>query len=340
MITMKGFKELGVAMTGVFPVNEAVELAKVAEDSGLGSAWFAEDYFFRGGIPYMAAAAMATKKIRLGLGVVNPYSRHPALIAMEFATLDEMSNMRTIFGLGSGVPFWMDQMGIYDKKPLSRTRACIELVRKIMTGENVNHEDKFFTAKDIKLVFEPMRKRAPIYLAFEGPKGLELSGEIGDGVILSIFCTPSYVKSAWEHIASGAKKVSKSLDDYEMVAYMPMVIHDDLDKAIDIARNFSKLYLPHSQPGGPLMEHAGVKPEDTKAMFEASEKGDDALLSELITDDFVKELCLVGDKEACIKRLQQMIDAGANTIVAFPVPGTEPIENAKILGSEFTHQLK
>ena len=88
------------------------------------------------------------------------------------------------------------------------------------------------------------------------------------------------------------------------------------------------------------MTHAGVKPEDTKAMFEAAEKKDDALLSELITDDFVKELCLVGDKEDCIKKLQQMIDAGANTMVAFPVPGTEPIENAKILGEEFTHQLK
>ncbi|MFW9806893.1 MAG: LLM class flavin-dependent oxidoreductase [Candidatus Thorarchaeota archaeon] len=337
---MKGFKELGVAMTGVFPVSEAVELARVAEKSGLGSAWFAEDYFFRGGIPYMAAASMATNTIRLGLGVVNPYSRHPALIAMEFATLDEMSNMRTIFGLGSGVPFWMDQMGIFDKKPLSRTRACVNLVRKIMTGENINHEDKFFVAKDIKLVFKPVRKSAPIYLAFEGPKGLELSGDIGDGVILSIFCTPSYVKSAWDCIAKGAKKVDKSLDDYEMVAYMPMVIDDDIDRAINTARNFSKLYLPHSQPGGPLMSHAGVKAEETKAMFEASEKGDDGLLSELITDDMVKELCLVGDKEACIKRLQQMIDAGANTIVAFPVPGTQPLNNAKILGTEFTHQLR
>lgn len=337
---MKGFKELGVAMTGVFPVSEAVELARVAEQSGLGSAWFAEDYFFRGGIPYMAAAAMATEKIRLGLGVVNPYSRHPALIAMEFATLDEMSNMRTVFGLGSGVPYWMQQMGIYDKKPLSRTRACVKLVREIMTGENINHEGKFFSAKDIKLVFEPVRKKAPIYLAFEGPKGLALSGEIGDGVILSIFCTPAYVKTAWKQLAIGAEKVGRPLDDYEMVAYMPMVIHDDLDKAINIAREFSKLYLPHSQPGSPLMSHAGVKPEDTQAMCDAAGKGDDTLLSELITDEMITELCLVGDKEACVKRLQEMIDAGANTIVAFPVPGTDPIENAKVLGSEFTYQLK
>lgn len=327
-------------MTGVFPVRDAVELAKVAESSGIGSVWYAEDYFFRGGIPYMAAAAMATEKIRIGLGVVNPYSRHPALIAMEFATLDEMSNKRTIFGLGSGVPFWMEQMGIYDKKPLSRTRACVELVRKIMTGENINHEDKFFSAKDIKLVFEPVRKRAPIYLAFEGPQGLTLSGEIGDGVILSIFCTPSYVKSAWDCIAEGAKKVDKSLDDYEMVAYMPMVVHEDMDKALNIARDFSKLYLPHSQSGGPLMTHAGVKPEQTLALREASEKGDDALLSELITDKMLKELCVVGDVEACTGRLQQMVDAGANTIVAFPIPGTEPLDTARLLGEELTPQFR
>jgi alkanesulfonate monooxygenase SsuD/methylene tetrahydromethanopterin reductase-like flavin-dependent oxidoreductase (luciferase family) len=148
------------------------------------------------------------------------------------------------------------------------------------------------------------------------------------------------VKFAWKQVAIGAKKVGKSLDDYELVAYMPTVIDDDLDKAINTAREFSKLYLPHSQPGGPLMSHAGVKDEITIAMNEAAIKGDDALLSELITDDMVKELCLVGDKEACIRRLQEMVDAGANTIIAFPVPGTDPAENAKVLGSEFTHQLK
>ena len=88
------------------------------------------------------------------------------------------------------------------------------------------------------------------------------------------------------------------------------------------------------------MSHAGVKPEETLAMRKAVEKGDDSLLTELITDRMVKELCLVGDKEYCIKRLQQMIDAGANTIVAFPVPGTEPIGTARILGTEISHQLK
>ena len=126
----------------------------------------------------MAAGSMATEKIRIGLGVVNPYSRHPALTAMEFATIDALCNKRAIFGLGSGVPFWMDQMGLWDKKPISRTRESIEVIRKIMTWESITHDGKYFKAKDVRLIFEPVRKKIPIYLAFEGKQGLRLSGEI------------------------------------------------------------------------------------------------------------------------------------------------------------------
>jgi 5,10-methylenetetrahydromethanopterin reductase len=337
---MKGYKEFGMAMTGVFPVREGVELAKVTEAAGLGSIWFAEDYFFRGGIPYMAAGSMATEKIRIGLGVVNPYSRHPALTAMEFATIDEMCSKRAIFGLGSGVPFWMDQMGLWDKKPISRTKESIEVIRKIMTGESITHKGKYFETKAVKLIFEPVRKEVPIYLAFEGKQGLKLAGEIGDGAIMSIFCTPSYTKFAWERVKIGAKEAGRSIDDFEMVGYLPMVIEDDLDKAYGIARDFSKLYLPHSQPGGPLMEHSGVKPEETRAMAESVEKGDDALLSDLITDAMLQSLCVVGDVESCIKQIQEMIDAGTNTPVAFPVPGTDPIETAKTIGSKIAPHLK
>jgi len=296
---MKGYKEFGTAMTGVFPVRKGVELAKVSEEHGMGSVWFAE----------------------------------------EFATIDEMCDKRTIFGLGSGVPFWMDQMGLWDKKPLSRTREFIEVTRKIVTGDNINHTGRFFTCKDVKLIFEPVRKKVPIYLAFEGKMGLKLAGEISDGAITSIFTTASYVKFAWERIKVGAKDTGRKLDDFEMVVYLPMVIDDDLDKALNIARDFSKLYLPHSQAGGPLMEHAGVKAEDTEAFRKASDQGNDKLLSELITDEMVQSLCIVGDLDSCIKQIGEIVDAGANTPVAFPVPGTDPIETAKIIGKEIAPNI-
>lgn len=335
---MKGFKEFGIAMTGVFPVREAVELAKSAEKLGLGSVWFAEDYFFRGVIPYMAAAAMATERIKVGLGVINCYSRHPALIAMEFATLDEMLNGRTIFGLGSGVPYWMTQMGYDMSKPLSTTRECVELIHKIMSGESITHEGQFFTAKDIKLIFEPVRKKIPIFLAFEGKMGLKLCGEIADGAILSVFNTSSYVKFAIERFKKGAKKSGRSLDDFEVVAYLPVVIDDDTDKAIATAREFVKLYFPVSSPESPLMNHAGITPKNVMDFKEAAAKGED--VGELITDKMVQTTAVVGNVETCIKHIQGIIDAGANTPVLFPVPGTNPVQTSEILTKKIAPHLR
>ena len=73
---------------------------------------------------------------------------------------------------------------------------------------------------------------------------------------------------------------------------------------------------------------------------EAAEKGDDALLGELITDKMIQALCVVGDTESCIKQIQEIIDAGGNTPASFPVPGTNPVESAKIIGKEITPYLK
>ncbi len=335
---MKGFKEFGVAMTGVFPVFEAVELAKSAEKLGLGSVWFAEDYFFRGVVPYIAAAAMETERIKVGLGVINCYSRHPALIAMEFATLDEMLKGRGIYGLGSGVPYWMTQMGYDMTKPLSRTRECVDLINKIMSFESITYDGQFFIARDIKLIFEPLRKKVPIFLAFEGKMGLKLCGEIADGAILSVFNTPSYVKFAIDRFNKGAKKAQRSLDDFEIVAYLPMVIDDDLDKAIAIARDFVKLYFPVSSPDSPLMNHAGITPKNVTEFKEAAEKGED--VGALITDKMVQATAVVGSVETCIKHIQGILDAGANTPVLFPVPGTVPVHTGEILSEEIAPHLR
>ncbi len=335
---MNGFKEFGVAMTGVFPVREAVELAKTAEKLGFGSVWFAEDYFFRGGIPYITAAGMVTDKIRIGLGVINPYTRHPALIAMEFATVDELTNKRCVFGLGSGVPFWMSQMGYEFKKPLSRTKECVRLVRLIMSGESINFNGQFYNAKDIQLIFDPVRKDPPIFLAFEGKMGLKLAGEIGDGVILSIFNTPSYIKFAWERIRKGAKAADRSLDDFEMVSYLPMVIDDDLDRAFKVAREFMKLYVPHAPLTSPLMEHAGVTQDQLLAFKDALQKKEN--VGALITDKMIQTLGVIGDIDSCIKQIQDIVDAGANTPVLFPVPGTDVIETTTVLSKEVVPNLR
>ena len=97
-------------------------LSRLAEQLGYGELWFAEDYFFTGGISGAAAALAATERIPIGLGVVSAMVRHPALLAMEIATLDRMFPGRLRPGIGTGVPAWMRQMGVKPRSPLSALR--------------------------------------------------------------------------------------------------------------------------------------------------------------------------------------------------------------------------
>src|SRR2546429_8421716 len=78
---------LGVALMGHGIAGRAGDCARAAERAGLGSVWIIEDYFQPGAYTLAAAAAAVTERIAVGLGVVNPYTRHPALIAMETAAL-------------------------------------------------------------------------------------------------------------------------------------------------------------------------------------------------------------------------------------------------------------
>ena len=103
---------MGVRLHGGMAPKACVELSEVAEQSGFKSVWFAENPFDRGVLPAAAACAVATKRIRVGIGVFNPYNRHPTLIAMKMGALDELSDGRAMLGIGSGIGTAIERMGI------------------------------------------------------------------------------------------------------------------------------------------------------------------------------------------------------------------------------------
>src|SRR5260370_30067320 len=100
----------GIVFSGHFPLQRALAGAVLAERLGFDSCWLGEDYFYHGAIAMAAAVAERTQRLTIGLGVLSPLPRHPALTAMEVATLDEVAEGRLILGIGHGVPAWMRQM--------------------------------------------------------------------------------------------------------------------------------------------------------------------------------------------------------------------------------------
>src|SRR5436190_13877982 len=101
---------LGLAARG--SVSDAVEWAERALRRGLGSVWIHDSYFERDAVTYGSAIASQVDGIRVALGAVNPFTRHPVLLAMTVSSLDEMAPGRIILGLGSALPLRLGQMGI------------------------------------------------------------------------------------------------------------------------------------------------------------------------------------------------------------------------------------
>src|ERR1700722_17691808 len=103
---------VGVRLHGGLDPRRCIELAQAAEANGFASVWFAENPFERGVLPAAAACVLATRRIRIGIGVWNPFNRHPSLIAMEIGALDELAQGRINLGLGSGLTSAIRKLGL------------------------------------------------------------------------------------------------------------------------------------------------------------------------------------------------------------------------------------
>ena len=158
------FPKLSVRLHGAMTAAQCVEQAKAAEAAEMHGICFAENPFNRGALPAAAACAVATKSLRIGAGVFNPYNRHPTLIAMEIGALDELAGGRVQLGIGSGIGFAIERMGFSYGKPLTTLREAIVIVRALLRGEEVTHAGTVFNINKVKLDYKP-RADIPIFMA-------------------------------------------------------------------------------------------------------------------------------------------------------------------------------
>src|SRR5690606_291807 len=136
-----GSMKLGVAPSGRRTAADAVRLARLAEAEGVAEVWVSEDYLERGAFAVAGAIAAATERVAIGLGVINPWTRHVGLAAMESIALDEISGGRSIIGLGASNERWMQgKLGIPFEKPIARLAEYSAALRILLDGGTVQGE--------------------------------------------------------------------------------------------------------------------------------------------------------------------------------------------------------
>ena len=302
-----------------------MECARLSEELGYDTYWVPEDYFFRGAFALASAVACSTKRMRVGLGVVNPYTRHPAVTAMELAALTEIAGDRTILGLGASVRYWIEnQMRIPYAKPTAAMRETIDVVRRLFRGEAVTIEGKVIRADGAKFSFPSPQSSVPIHLGVIGPKNLEMAGEIADGVLLSAMTSPQYVRFALEHVRRGAERAGRNVEDIEIGALLFISVSENAREAREAVKPFlaTLVSLLAGQPDSPLFTTCGMPPDEIRRFGETFAKGE--LPVALVTDWMIDTFAIAGSPDHCREALAKVVDAGVRHPVAFEIPGVDP----------------
>jgi 5,10-methylenetetrahydromethanopterin reductase len=309
----------GVLFSGNFPLMRALDGSVLADRLGFDSAWFGEDYFYQGGIATAAAVAERTEHLDIGLGILTPLARHPALTVMEIAALDHIAGGRVISGYGAGVRYWMWQMNLDYSSPLTALREATAITRELLAGDTSNVEGRYFQMRNVRLSFTPLRAEIPIYFGVEGPKMLTLSGELGDGTILSVLASPEYIRFAWDRVREGCEIGGRDPEKHRMVVYVIYAMADDGSVAREAVRQTIAEYLGAGGHPTPLTNLAGV-PDDLMGEMGRIYREDQRIPAELVGDDLVRKVAVAGTPDECEAGIRALVEAGADEIVFFPMP--------------------
>ena len=264
----------------------------------------AEDYFELGGIASVAAALAATQQIPIGLGVVAAAARHPAVTAMEFATLAEAYPSRFMAGIGHGAPGWVRQMGLQPASPLGLLRETTESVRGLLAGDELNRDGEYYQFDRIRLTHPPGGP-VPLYLGVHGPASLRLSGELADGTLLGWFSSPGYVAWARERINEGRARGDQQ-NPHELVVLCLLSVseHDPAAARRDMSSWASPMLA--AMAGSTQLKASGI---DLSALDQGG-----------LPDELMGEFMAAGDMTSCAATVDRLLEAGADRVVLVPNP--------------------
>lgn len=310
------------------PIRDGIEYVRYAEEKGFEAVWQAESRLVRDAIVPMAAFAATTEKIKVGSGVINNWTRNPAIIAATYLTLDDLAPDRIICGIGAWWDPLASKVGIQRRKPLTAMRETIEVMRELLTsvgtGKQVTYQGEFVNVDGIELDVVHGRKEprnVPLYIGATGDKMLELAGEIADGVVLNYMVSPDYNRRAMERLAAGAKRAGRAVDDLDRPQLVICSLDDkDPGKAMDNTRKLVTQYLgqqPHLMKASGVSQdlldevHAVLTWPATEAEIENAMK--------LVPDDVVQMVSASGTAEQCRAKVREYAETGCTSPILYPL---------------------
>jgi 5,10-methylenetetrahydromethanopterin reductase len=306
-----------------------LEMARYAEDRGFNEIWQADTRLARDCVVMMSAFLVFTKKLRIGSGVLPIWTRNPAIIAATWSSMWELGGQvdgrgRVMLGLGAWWEPISSRVGVKRHKPLKAMRENVEAIRQLFTMEEVTYHGEFVQLDRVKLdvAFGDISPRdIPLYIGATGPKMLELSGEICDGVVLNYVVSVDYIRDAVKLVEKGAKKAGKTLADVDRPELLVCCLSDDNPAAAMAEGKKLVAYYLATEPH--IMKASGVSDElldEVQSMMSWPATEEDYIrASVVIPDEVVRNVMAVGTTKECQDKVAEYIDAGVTCPILYPM---------------------
>ena len=342
---------IGVLQLSMEPVEETIAMAQACEAAGFDTFWLAEAYHWwrkhsmeaRSSTSITALAARETSSIGIGWGIISPYTRHPAQIAMEARVLQETAGKgRFLLGLGASKIF-MKHIGEGESGvrigPATVMREAVEVIRGILSGGDFSYQGKVFSA-DVPAMRDDTHSPnwdSPLYFGATGPVLQRMSGAITDGLLTASITTPGFAQFSRTRMEEGALKAGRDPDNLDLGCVVVGSINENSDAGKQGAREMAAMYLANKVQNirgsaDIILEKAGLTFDEIAPIAEAMEQGGRQAAGRAVSDETLEKVCpIAGTPEECIRAIQSYRDAGC-THILLEIWGDDRLEQVKLFG--------
>jgi 5,10-methylenetetrahydromethanopterin reductase len=316
---------IACSLGSLLSVNQVLECTKILSDTNVESIWIPETWGMEN-FSMLGAVANNTTTQKIGSSIINIYSRSPSTIAMGAVTTDILSNGRLVMGLGtSSLPIVEDFHGEKFDNPVQRMREYVEIIQLALTKKQINYTGKIFDLKNFTLLIEPKRQTIPIYLAAINQKMVELTWEIGDGVIFYLRPLDEMKKTIFN---------MQSKNKIDVACQIITCVSNDSENAVQRAKKTLAFYVSVGKIYREFLANNGFENE-TRNIFEEFKKSGFKSNHELVTDFMLNSLCIAGSPDEAKSQLNRFRNSGVDLPIIQFNPIGDAIESFSLLKKTF-----
>ena len=309
--------EIEVELSPVVTTKELLALARIPDEAGVSRLGISDVALFRDSFQVQVLCAAATRNVRIGSLVTNPYVRHPAVVAAALGTLNEVSQGRAFLGIGVGAG--LSSLGIEQARPVQRLEEFLSAVRRLLSGQPVNAEGQFYQIRDARLQGD-IATPVPLVIGTRSRMVSRLAGRMADAVVVGARELSEATLSVYRNwVSQGATEAGRDPCEVDVAPRVTVCISSDGEQARRSVVLYSAHYLSLGGPEQSLLP-AGEFERISQLALKATgwyfeqDVSYPPELDALVGPEIIDRFAVAGTPAECLPKIKALREMGFRSV--------------------------